>query len=76
MTRYIASDNIDTNFYTAVGRDSRWERDTNIKYTVQNGALEGLNVLWRNATIRQDDNLDGGDVDENRLIVSYTWDLL
>ncbi len=76
MTRYVTSDNIDTNFYTSVRRDSRWERDTNIKYTVQNGALEGLNLLWRNATIRQDDSLDGGDVDENRLIVSYTWDLL
>lgn len=73
MTRYITSDNIDA----APGvRDSRWERDTNVSYTVQNGALEGVNVLWRNATIRQDDTLDGGDVNENRLIVSYTWDLL
>ena len=42
----------------------------------QNGFLEGLNVRWRNATIRQDTNLDGGDVDENRLIVGYTWTLL
>lgn len=73
MTRYINSDNIDA---APAVRDSRWERDTNISYTVQNGALEGVNVLWRNATIRQDDTLDGGDVDENRLIVSYTWDLL
>ncbi len=73
MTRYITSDNIDA---APAVRDSRWERDTNISYTVQNGALEGVNVLWRNATIRQDDTLDGGDVDENRLIVSYTWDLL
>ncbi|WP_373186555.1 OprD family outer membrane porin [Halopseudomonas sp.] len=73
MTRYITSDNIDA---APAVRDSRWERDTNISYTVQQGALEGVNVLWRNATIRQDDTLDGGDVDENRLIVSYTWDLL
>jgi imipenem/basic amino acid-specific outer membrane pore len=73
MTRYITSDNIDA---APAVRDSRWERDTNISYTVQNGALEGVNVLWRNATIRQDDTIDGGDVDENRLIVSYTWDLL
>tara|TARA_R110001592_G_scaffold199938_5_gene448614 strand:+ start:23747 stop:25051 length:1305 start_codon:yes stop_codon:yes gene_type:complete len=75
MTRYITSDNIDTAF-AGVNRDGRWERDTNISYTVQSGAIEGVNVLWRNATIRQDDNLDGGDVDENRLIVSYTWELL
>jgi imipenem/basic amino acid-specific outer membrane pore len=73
MTRYITSDNIDGG---AAVRDSRWERDTNISYTVQSGAIEGVNVLWRNATVRQDDTLDGGDVDENRLIVSYTWDLL
>ena len=73
MTRYITSDNIDGG---AAVRDSRWERNTNISYTVQSGAIEGVNVLWRNATIRQDDTLDGGDVDENRLIVSYTWDLL
>jgi imipenem/basic amino acid-specific outer membrane pore len=75
MTRYISSDNIDTTFEGG-NRDSRWERDTNIGYTVQSGAIEGVNVLWRNATVRQDDNLDGGDLDENRLIVSYTWELL
>jgi imipenem/basic amino acid-specific outer membrane pore len=75
MTRYITSDNIDTAFEGG-NRDSRWERNTNISYTVQSGAIEGVNVLLRNATVRQDDTLDGGDVDENRLIVSYTWDLL
>ncbi|WP_022963423.1 OprD family outer membrane porin [Halopseudomonas pelagia] len=74
MTRYITSDNADV----APGvRDGRWERDTNISYTMQNGMLEGVNLLWRNATIRQDVGLDdNGDIDENRLIVSYTWDLL
>lgn len=74
MTRYITSDNIDV----APGvRDSRWERDTNISYTMQTGALEGVNVLWRNATVRQDVGVDdNGDIDENRLIVSYSWDLL
>ena len=75
MTRYITSDNINTDV-AGGDRDSRWERNTNISYTVQNGALEGVNVLWRNATIRQDAALDNGDVDENRLIVSYSWDLL
>lgn len=74
MTRYITSDNIDV----APGvRDGRWERDTNVSYTLQAGALEGVNVLWRNATVRQDEGVDSnGDIDENRLIVSYTWDLL
>lgn len=77
MTRYISSDNIDTEYEgIAANRDSRWERDTNISYTVQNGTLEGLNILWRNATVRQAAGEWDGDIDENRLIVSYSWDLL
>ena len=75
MTRYIAGTDIDT-AATGTQRDSRWERDSELKYTVQNGSLEGLNIRWRNATIRQDVAIDGGDVDENRLIVGYTWNLL
>ncbi|KKO09738.1 hypothetical protein LCGC14_0032330 [marine sediment metagenome] len=77
MTRYITSDNIDAAHEGLAdeSRDGRWERDTNISYTVQNGSLEGVNVLWRNATVRQDEAFDG-DIDENRLIVSYSWDLL
>ena len=78
MTRYIKGTDIDTD-YEGGNSDSRWERNTELQYTVQNGFLEGLNVRWRNATIRQ--NLDdgtgvNGDVDENRLIVGYTWTLL
>ena len=40
------------------------------------GLFEGVDIRWRNATVRQDINLDGGDIDENRLIVGYTWTLL
>ncbi|UAW97529.1 OprD family outer membrane porin [Halopseudomonas nanhaiensis] len=82
MTRYIRGYDIDTGFATIeaegafVARDTRWERNSHLNYEFQSGALEGLNVLWRNATVRQDANLDGGDIDENRLIVSYSWDLL
>lgn len=75
MTRYIRGSNIDR-AYEGIDRDTRWERNTELQYTFQAGALEGLNVRWRNATVRQDSGLDGGDVDENRLIVSYTWTLL
>ena len=71
MTRYITGDNIDT----APGvSDSRWERDTDIRYTVQRGFLQGVNLVWRNATVRQ--AIGSGDIDENRLIASYTWNLL
>lgn len=72
MTRYITGDNIDS---SASPRDTRWERDTDIRYTVQRGFLQGVNLVWRNATVRQHENL-GGDIDENRLIASYTWNLL
>jgi len=44
-----------------------------IGYTFQEGALKNLNVKWRNATAR---NNYGNDIDENRLIVSYTIPLM
>lgn len=75
MTRYVRGSNIDTAF-AEVDRDTRWARDTDISYTMQSGPLQGVNLLWRNSTVRQDAALDGGDVDENRLIASYTWTLL
>src|SRR5690554_1707955 len=75
MTRYVRGSNIDTNF-VGIDRDTRWERSTDLRYTVQRGALQGLDLTWRNATVRQDAGLDGGDIDENRLIASYTWTLL
>ena len=74
MTRYVRGSNIDTDWEGA-NSDTRWERDTDIRYTVQSGALEGLDLVWRNATVRQD-AVFGGDIDENRLIASYTWTLL
>lgn len=71
MTRYIKGNNIDT----APGvSDTRWERDTDIRYTIQHGFMQGLGLAWRNATVRQ--AIGSGDIDENRLIASYTWNLL
>ena len=72
MTRYVTGDNIAA---SASARDSRWERDTDIRYTVQRGFMQGVNLVWRNATVRQHADI-GGDIDENRLIASYTWNLL
>ena len=76
MTRYVRGSNIDTDVYASVDRDTRWARDTDISYTLQSGPLQGVNLLWRNSTVRQDANLHGGDVDENRVYASYTWTLL
>ncbi|MFX1712171.1 OprD family porin [Stutzerimonas stutzeri] len=72
MTRYITGDN----FERANGTEGKqWERDMDIGYTFQEGALKNLNVKWRNATARNNYNR-GTNVDENRLIVSYTIPLM
>lgn len=72
MTRYISGSNI----YMGAGksRGNEWERDTDIGYVFQDGALKGLGVKWRNATLRSD--ISPGKIDENRLIVSYTIPLM
>ncbi|NLD14798.1 MAG: OprD family porin [Gammaproteobacteria bacterium] len=72
MTRYIRG----TNIYMGANakRGSEWERDTDIGYVFQDGALKGLGIKWRNATVRSDTSVRK--VDENRLIVSYTIPLM
>jgi len=70
MTRYITGDNFERDNGT---EGKEWERDMDIGYTFQEGALKNLNLKWRNATVR---NNYGNDIDENRLIVSYTIPLM
>ncbi|MHA6640818.1 OprD family porin [Stutzerimonas frequens] len=69
MTRYLTGDDFGAN-----GDGKEWERDTDIGYTFQEGALKNLNLKWRNATFRS--NGTGSDIDQNRLIVSYTIPLM
>lgn len=71
MTRYLTGDNIDRGNGVSEGRE--WERNTELMYVFQEGALKNLGVRWRNATVR--DNFSR-DIDENRLIVSYTLPLM
>ncbi|TBU95457.1 OprD family porin [Phytopseudomonas dryadis] len=69
MTRYISGDNV----AVAAGNDGKeWERNMDIAYTIQSGALKNLNLKWRNATVRSN---FGNDLDENRLILSYSMPL-
>ncbi|MBB3241989.1 hypothetical protein FHW68_003526 [Pseudomonas sp. Tn43] len=68
MTRYLTGDNIDLGGNRPEGKE--WERDTDIGYVVQSGPLKNVGVKWRNATVRS--THFGSDLDENRLIVSYT----
>lgn len=73
MTRYVTGDNVDRGVGQSEGK--MWERDMDIGYTFQEGALKNLNVKWRNATARNN-FFRATNVDENRLIVSYTIPLM
>jgi hypothetical protein len=67
---YLSGDNIDA----ASSERKEWERDFRLDYTLPSGALKGLGVSWRNATFRG--NTTAADLDENRLILSYSLPLL
>ncbi|WP_069866123.1 OprD family porin [Pseudomonas citronellolis] len=67
--RYISGDNVDTGLGFE-GKDR--ERDLDIGYTVQSGPVAGLNLRVRNVMARSNYR---SDIDENRLILSYTWKL-
>jgi hypothetical protein len=71
MTRFLTGDNIDRGRNVSEGKER--ERNTELMYVFQDGALKNLGVRWRNATVR---NNFSRDIDENRLIVSYTLPLL
>lgn len=69
MTRYVSGDHVE------LGNGSNgkeWERNMVIGYVLQSGPLKNLGFTWRNATMRSNFVRD---VDENRLIVSYTLPL-
>lgn len=68
--RYITGDNVTTGAGYE-GKDR--ERDLDIGYVVQSGTLQGLGVRIRNVAARSNYR---SDIDENRLIFSYTWKLL
>ncbi|MGC1332614.1 OprD family porin [Pseudomonas sp.] len=64
FTAYIKGDGL-----KAAAGDREWERDVELAYAFHAG-LKGLSVRWRNATYRSE---VARDIDENRLIVSYTF---
>lgn len=66
---YLSGNNIDA----AASDRKEWERDFRLDYALQDGPLKGLGVSWRNATFRSN---AATDLDENRLIVSYSLPLL
>lgn len=70
MTRYVSGDNVDLGAGQSEGKE--WERNTDIAYVFQDGPLKNVGIKWRNATTRSN---FGNDLDENRLILSYTMAL-
>lgn len=71
MTRYLSGTDINLGATQPTGDE--WERDTDITYVFQSGPLRNLGVKWRNATVRT--RHFGNDLDDNRLILSYTLPL-
>lgn len=70
MTRYLSGDNVERG--TGLGEGKTWERNTDIAYVIQSGPLKNLGLRWRNATTRSN---YASDLDENRLIISYSLPL-
>lgn len=69
MTRYLAGDG-----FKRSGRGAKeWERNSDLAYVIQQGKLKNFSVRWRNGTYR---SAGGSDIDQNRLILSYTLSLL
>ena len=66
MARYIRGDNFKMGGKSA----QEWERDIDIGYTIQSGPLKDLGVLVRNVMYRGSHTTN---VDENRVIVNYTF---
>lgn len=66
---YLSGDSIDN----AQSDRKEWERDLRLDYALQSGPLKGLSFSWRNASYRSN---VATDLDENRLIVSYSLPLL
>lgn len=53
---------------TSSGDSEEFERDVEVSYVIQSGPAKGLGFAWRNGMMKSDIR---GDVDQNRLILSY-----
>ncbi|MCP8464505.1 OprD family porin [Pseudomonas sp. ZM23] len=67
MNRYISGDDAKINGMDGHGKE--WERNTDLKYTVQSGPLKDVAVRLRNATYRSS---FARDADETRVYLSYS----
>ncbi|WP_226505029.1 OprD family outer membrane porin [Pseudomonas sp. MWU16-30317] len=73
MTRYLKGTQAELGTMPAAGKRHEYERDTDVAYAFAKGsALENFAVLLRNGTARSNFQRD---IDQTRLIVSYTMPL-
>jgi len=68
---YLKGDNIDS----SIGDRSEWERDFTVAYVIPEGTLKGLGLTWKNAAWRSDLTSANHAQDENRVFLSYTFQL-
>lgn len=74
FNRYVKGTGADMGRVAGKKKEGReWERDFDISYAFQEGALKNFNVRWRNSTVRSNVNKD---LDDNRVILAYTLPLL
>lgn len=69
-SRYIKGSQIDVG---GAADGSENERDLAIKYVVQSGPAKGLGLEWKNYLVQQE--RFGSDYNENRLYLTYTWNV-
>jgi len=67
MTRYLSGDNVTVRGRVDEGKE--WERDSELAYVIQSGPLKNLGLKWKNASARSNFS---SDIDENRLILTYS----
>ena len=61
--------------YTYQAGDKHWERNMELKYTVQSGKAKGLNLRVRQTSMRTSGKYRYGNLDEVRVIAEYPWSL-
>jgi hypothetical protein len=74
LTRYVNGDHIKVLGSDQEGKE--WERDSELKYVIQTGTFKDVSLRLRNATYRTNYEKFARDVDETRLIVSYSFSVL
>jgi len=69
MTRYLRGDHAKIGMTHQRGKE--WERNIDIRYTVQQGVLKNAYVRWRNGVLRTD--LANDNMNENRVYIGYSY---